>query len=261
MSLDVVVGCGILNIAISKYYNTSITFAAVLSLMIAVWLIYTFDHLMDARKTVNTASAFRHRFHQRYYKHVRLSLLPVLLIGLAVSISLPEIVIRNGIICSLIVACYFLLLKTQSFWIKELFIAACYTLGVFLTPFTLSGGLVNAFQLLLIPQIFCIALANLLIFSFFDYETDKLDGFASMATLTSKLTCKIVALSIILLGLLSSVLFFIEASLTSTREFQVIIFLMNLILLATVLMPKIFRRDLYRVFGDGVFLLPLITLL
>ena len=48
LSLDIAIGAVILSTAVAKYYGVSLTWPIQLCLFIAVWLIYTFDHLMAA---------------------------------------------------------------------------------------------------------------------------------------------------------------------------------------------------------------------
>lgn len=68
LSLDVVSGaCGamyffadMMRVPLAWYYY--------LLLAIAVWTIYTFDHLLDARKVSQLALTKRHRFHQNHFK-------------------------------------------------------------------------------------------------------------------------------------------------------------------------------------------------
>lgn len=262
MSLDVVLGSGLLNLAIAKYYGVNLPFTAVAGLMIAVWLIYTYDHLSDAKKVDKAAATYRHRFHQQHYKSLTIALLLMMAFGVGVLFFLPLMVLKWGVMCAAIVAFYFVLLKLRAFWFKELLIAICYTIGVFLAPLSLSGAPLTTFQLLLTLQILLLALANLIIFSCFDYESDQQDGHYSLAIHIGLARSRVAAISLVGVGLAMCVLLFFSAKLMITQEVQLLIFIMNLLLLLILLKERKFRQhDLYRIIGDGVFFIPALILL
>lgn len=262
MSLDVVLGSGLLNLAIAKYYQVNLPLPVVVALMIAVWAIYTFDHLSDAKKINKVASTHRHRYHQQHYKLLKFLLLLAVFAGIAVAFLLPPVVVKWGIICAVCVAAYFMLLKLKFFWYKELFIALCYTIGVFLGPLCLSWGILNLFQLLLIPQILLLALSNLVIFSCFDYQTDKQDGHYSLALHLGLSRTRKIAKGLVIIGLVLTAIMFFLAKLFITQEVQLFIFAMNLLLLILLLKEKSFQQNnLYRMIGDGIFFIPILFLL
>lgn len=261
VSLDVVIGSGLLSLAIARYYQVKLPLSVVTSLMISVWLIYTYDHLTDAGKIGKEAASIRHRFHQQHQKLLKVIFLLFALLGLVVVFLLPPVVIKNGLICATIVLLYFLLLKIPAFWFKELLIAACYTLGVFLGPLSLSQGPLNHFQLLLIPQVLLLALANLIIFSCFDYKQDQQDGHSSLATYLGLAYSRKIGLSILIIGLLVSSVMLLQGDMLLTQEIQLLILLMNLLLLMLLLKEDYFRQhDLYRMIGDGIFFIPSLIL-
>ncbi|MEO8760594.1 MAG: hypothetical protein ABI448_06880, partial [Bacteroidia bacterium] len=68
LSLDVVAGAAVFSLAISKYYQVKISWSALICQSIAIWLIYTFDHLLDAKKTAGDPSTYRHQFHKKNKK-------------------------------------------------------------------------------------------------------------------------------------------------------------------------------------------------
>lgn len=263
LSLDVVLGSGLLALTIAKYYQVRLPLSVVSCLMLAVWIIYTFDHLSDAQKTgKKKASTHRHRFHQQHYKVLKVALALVMTAGILLAFTLPPVVIKWGIICAFSVAVYFLLLKIRTFWFKELLIAVCYTIGVFLGPLSLSQESLNSFQLLLMPQILLLALSNLIIFSCFDYETDQQDGHYSLAlhfglSHTRKIAIGLVGTGLFVCGLL---LFFARSGIT--LDVQLLIMVMNLLLLLLLIKERIFRKNsLYRAVGDGIFFIPTLLLL
>lgn len=262
LSLDVVLGSGLLNLAIARYYGADLPLVVVLGLMIAVWCIYTIDHLSDAKGVKKQASTYRHRFHQQHFKSLCIVLVFIAMVGIAMLQAMPLIVVKWGFGCVLFMALYFILIRFHAFWPKELLIAFGYTCGVFLGPITLATASLTLFHYILIPQIFLLALANLLIFSCFDLESDKQDGHYSLAIHLGVRTSQKLTLCLIASGLLLSALLIYAARLMITQDIQLLIIIMNLLLLMLLLRKDSFRQhELYRVIGDGIFFIPALILL
>ena len=53
---------------LQKYFRSGIRPYGLMSLGLTVWIIYTIDHLRDAKKISHQASTERHRFHQRNFR-------------------------------------------------------------------------------------------------------------------------------------------------------------------------------------------------
>jgi 4-hydroxybenzoate polyprenyltransferase len=262
LSLDVVLGSGLLSLTIAKYYGVRLPLAVMLSLMLALWLIYTYDHLRDAKKVPWMAATFRHKFHQQHYKALSIGVGAVALAGLCLLPFLPLIVVYWGLGCAACVAAYFFLIRLRAFWPKELLIAGCYTFGVFLGPLSLSATPLTFYQLLLIPQIVLLAFSNLIIFSYFDCESDQQDGHYSLAIHLGAGTSRRLALALLIAGLALCVFIYSLADLSISREVQQLVFVMNLLLLMLLLKKDSFRRhELYRLIGDGIFFIPALLLL
>lgn len=265
LSLDVVLGCGLLSHAIARYYGVSLPFTAVLALMVAVWAIYTFDHLLDARRIGRVgrrASSYRHRFHQQHHKALKIALFLAILAGVGLTFLLPPVVVRWGLACTVFVAFYFLLLNLYALRYKELLISICYTVGVFLAPVSLAGGDLSFFQWLLIPQVLLIALTNLIVLSYFEKDADQQDGSNSIAVSLGQSRSRKIAMGLIMAGLIICGVLFLSASFTITREMQLLIFTMNLMHLILLLRENNFRQHgLYRIIGDAIFFIPALFLL
>lgn len=261
VSLDVVIGSALLNLAVAKYYEVSLSIPIVLSLMAAVWIIYTFDHLSDARKNKKVAASIRHRYHQKHFKSISIILFLVLIGSIPLVLLLPITLVKWGILSLVLIAFYFLLLRLKTFWFKEFFVSIIYTLGVFLAPISLRDQTLDPFQALLIPQILILALINLLMFSYFDYKADKQDGHYSFPlnfglSLTKKLT-----IGLIIVGLGFCLVTFFLAEIATTQDLQILLFTMNLVLLVILMKENSFsENNLYRVLGDGIFFIPSIFL-
>lgn len=259
LSLDISIGAVILSTAMAKYYSVSLTWPVQLSLFIAVWLIYTFDHLMDEERALQDQLSFRHFIHRRNRKLIVYASIIAILIGSGCVFLLPTPVIMWGVIAAAFIVIYFLLVRFTAFWIKEVFVALGYTAGVFLAPLSLLSQLPDGGELWLVPGVFLIALINLLLFSLYDYEVDQQNGFHSLAIRlgagrTKMLIGVLLAGTMLLLGGL-------VAAHSDDLMFWILLFMAGL-LGALYIRPALFHHsDKYRIVGDGIFFLPLIYLI
>lgn len=253
LSLDVVVGAWASALFFGRLFFVPIGPPELIALGLTVWIIYTTDHLRDARRMSRRASTERHRFHQKYYKPllgfvVVLAILDTIAIGF-----IPGAVLIGGIILMMPVAIYLLTHQWLRF-LKELCIAIMYTGGVLLPSLPLTGVDLNRGHYLLIVLFIVLALINLLMFSWFDREVDQKDQHQSFVTLVGDRTTRIAIWMLIALEVSVSLAM---AMLTA----QVLAFLLLACMGIALLTIFAFRRplarnDYYRLLGDAVFLLP-----
>lgn len=159
-----------------------------LLMAMAVWSIYTLDHLLDAYQVKGTASTDRHRIHQSYGKSLRIILVFIIISGLLLSyyllhislISISALILAALILANLILIKYFF--KGLSF-LKEFNTALFYTVGIMLVPYLMQMGesIHRGFWYLGVGY-FCIAWMNLIILSLMDADSDRADGFSSIVT-------------------------------------------------------------------------------
>src|SRR5277367_4160689 len=106
LSLDIAVGAMIGALFFARMFDVVILSQGLFSLGLTVWIIYTADHLLDAKKIKQSASTDRHRFHQRHFK----ALLTVMIIAIVVDITqiffIRIAVLRSGLLLSSVVAIY-----------------------------------------------------------------------------------------------------------------------------------------------------------
>lgn len=265
LSLDIVLGAVIFSYAISLYFQSPVSCSALACLAIAIWLIYTADHLLDAQKTIDKPATFRHQFHKQYRKPLVVTAVLLLLTGAVIAYFLPKIVLYNGLVGVLMTLVYFLLLQNKSFWQKEVCIAIGYTWGVCLAPVCINLGYLSSVQLLLIPQVFLLVFANLLIFSWFDFSNDTQDGHPSMVIHWGiKRAEKIIRL-VLFAGFLLSIFNALSPLLwrgaggeaLTKLLMQPLLLLMFGLLWLIFTQHQFFRKnDLYRIIGDGIFFIP-----
>lgn len=216
LSIDVVLGAMGGLCFFSLWLGVDTPGVVYVALGLAVWVIYTFDHLMDAKNSLSAEIDPRRKIH-KYHPGVIWTLIAVLvLVGLVLvwayqsirSIFIPAVVLWG------IIGLYFGSLKvskTRKSGAKEPVIAICYVAGITMYP-------ISKVEWTLIPVVFylylaiytMIALINLWILSYWDRETDLENGFSSISSLLSpgSLKTAIVFLGIATAGILLFLLFF-----------------------------------------------------
>ncbi|WP_156152321.1 hypothetical protein [Flammeovirga sp. OC4] len=264
LSIDVALGAIVCSMFLGKINNTEIPTPIYFSLGIAVWVIYTLDHLMDAFSIQHTAHTFRHAFHQKYKKALSTACSILAFVGFIITVTyLPLTVFYHGIILMIIVGAYLLIinLKFVPFsTFKETTVALIYTLGVALPVYSLSDTYHPALHFFSV-SIFILATINLLEFSLFDFESDKKDKMMSGALKLGydgiNIRLKILFALFLLLFLISFIWLRLDYIIP-----QIIFFLMGLSLFIIYIKSDFFSKDDYfRILGDFVFLYPVLWVL
>ncbi|MCC5937463.1 MAG: UbiA family prenyltransferase [Lunatimonas sp.] len=155
---------------------------------LSVWVIYTFDHLLDARHIPADHASPRHRFHQRHFLELRVALFVAAVAVVVVAflflpstlIFVTALVLGGLILVNLLLTQYF---KQRLAPWKETSIALFYVLGILLLPLFKKEFLaLNLTWIAFAFGYFLLAWYNLVFLSLLDYETDKLSGQRSLAT-------------------------------------------------------------------------------
>jgi 4-hydroxybenzoate polyprenyltransferase len=188
LSIDVALGACAGLYFFAHLLDTSLHWLFYILMAMAVWSIYTLDHLLDAKQIKETASTDRHRIHQSYAKILSVTLGVVVIMGLGLGfyllqislLSLSVLVLAILILLNLILLKYFF--KHLSIF-KEFNTALFYTIGIMMVPYLLEmeEGVHRGFWYLGIGY-FCIAWMNLILLSLMDAATDRADGFSSIVT-------------------------------------------------------------------------------
>lgn len=251
LSLDVALGAIISALYFSKLLIIKPGVYSIITLGLTVWTIYTADRLLDVRNAKGPATTDRHKFHQRYQSKLWFSIVLVVLIIAALLFMLPTAVFMGGILLAVMTGLYLFL--HNKLLVKEFVIAILYTIGILLPSWSLHNSSLSSESYLLITQFFIVALINLLLFSWFDYESDKSSGSGSFVTAYGKkLTNQVIwSLNICSIGITGWILFHFHTSSTLVFLF------MTLILAIISLFPAYFSvNSRYRFLGDAVFFLP-----
>ncbi len=269
LSLDVVagaIGSGIMVSLLCVYPITSY-FLAILG--IAVWLIYTLDHLLDARRLGEGASTPRHRFHHRYFKSIAIAWLFLAVLEAVLVLWKMELsAIWFGVAMGGFTLVHLMLVKlvgdrTSPFLVKEMGVAMVYAGGVWGLPLLETGTWSKPVFLFSFAQFLFLALINLLLFSYYELDTDERDKQTSFVRAIGKSSARSFIGILLLLLPLSELL--IELVVPEWEHFSKLGFIhlfMWAVLAALWLFPSWFSRyERYRGWGDGAFLIPFISLL
>ena len=255
LSLDVALGGVVFSNSLAHVVGVDLPFPVSFGLFLAIWLIYTFDHLLDAEQLKDRASMKRHQFHFENRRPILIVLIGLVLVGVVNMIFMPIVTLFYGLIVSAMVTFYFFLSwRLKVLLIKEIFIASIYAVGVLLGPVSL-GEMDSITFACLIIQIFFLAFLNLLIISNYEMEKDEQDGKSSWAVRFGYFRTSIhikVFFGILLIVQLGTLYF-----LQDIRWFQMLLILMTLVLLSVFTLHSTFAKgDRYRALGDFVFFIP-----
>lgn len=186
LSLDVVLGAMAGMLFFEDVLNVVVPVESYLILAMAVWSIYTLDHLWDARVVREKASLDRHRFHQQNFWILSWILIFTIISGLVIVLLTPHLkfILIPGLFLGFMMLVWMSILHLSGkklSWLKEVSTSVFYVLGISLAPFfkLLPNEIPFPFYLFLIGY-FSLAFVNLLILSFLDEKEDKRDGFGSI---------------------------------------------------------------------------------
>lgn len=258
LSFDIAVGAVAGACYFARILEVTVRPYALASLGLTVWIIYTTDHLLDARKIQGWASTERHRFHQRHFRILAAVVGVACILDFVMILFIRRVVLYGGFMMFAVVVAY-LVLHRKLAWLKEVVAAVLYCAGVLLPSLLVTHIMLQSADYVLFALFFVTALINLLMFSWFDREYDQADRHQSFVTLMGARRTFALLL----------VLFMLNAGLCacglSTSGYSVaflIPLLMNGLLALILAFHGWFaQHDRFRLLGDAVFLLPFLYLL
>ena len=263
LSLDVAAGSLGGGLMVAHWVEVEMPLAWYFLLPLAVWLIYSLDHLLDSRGLKEDAHTPRHQFHYRNRKVLRTIWSLLFLIGVGAALwFLPRPVIFYGLGLGVLVLLHLGLVqlignKTSPFLMKEVAIAFIYTAGVWGVPFVISRTIPNVLHSVVMAQFAVLALANLLEFSLFEMRADEMHKQTSFVRALGPIVArKLILLLLAMVFITGMVVVVMELS-RPVVIIQMIYFSMGAILGGILLYPATFsKNELYRAFGDLAFILP-----
>ncbi len=257
LSIDISVGAVIVSYFFSLVFGVPPDTAGLLVLGLCVWIIYSMDHLLDAKRIKNPALTFRHQFHKRNFKVLWVTVVLMIAQTAAASILfLEKATLILGCVIAGIALLYLFFQKSLSF-AKELVGALLYTAGVLVPVVSQSGMEFKTGSILIVFQFFLVVLLNLILFSFFDRRIDlsqKQESIATKFPITSITRFFWICFSFaLMIGMLNFYFF--------PHVFPAI----GVILIMTIVLGFIHykndffsKHDRFRYIGDAIFFLPLL---
>jgi 4-hydroxybenzoate polyprenyltransferase len=249
LSIDVALGAVSCSFWIASICGVSVSVLAYCLLGFTVWLVYTVDHLADARRLTVPAATRRHAFHQQHYKSLILIVILLVLLNAVVLIVTPAVMYYGMIL--LIIILLYLFLNRWLVLSKEIIIGILYVCGVCVPALSYGGGeeLLNHYMVVI--GFLLTVFLNLILFSWYDYPFDVSAKNPSIAVVLGYHRSK----SLLIF------LFVIQGILLAWGAFhlldKVILLIMNAVLLMLFLRPQVFaQNERFRLWGDAVFLLP-----
>lgn len=266
LSVDVALGAVLSGVFVRVIIPFEVHMVYWIILPFSVWVVYTADHLVDAYRLKNSANTERHLFHYRNFKGLLFALVLLSLILLSlVLIYLPTKVFYFGIGIGVFSLLYFFLLhvsKPSVFLQKEIIVAFIYTAGIWGVPLVLNDFSLNQNQILLLAGFFILVLADILLLSYFEMESDIKDYHQTWTVKYGKKKTK--QLIWVLLGLTNIICFYLLIN--NSHELEkiaaIIYLLMATFIMGMISFPeKLEKNLLYRYIVEFVFWLPGLILL
>ncbi len=263
LSIDVVLGTLAIGYMATSMLHVSANPYWWIILPMSVWVVYSFDHIIDSYKKKTEAIIYRHKFHYLNRKIISIAVIVTSILAFVLSLLFLEIqIISLGLLLSLFIAFYFVLIflfkqKRSIFLQKELIIAIAYTTGIFMAPLYWYGSLPSFSVIVVIFSIFALAWFEGIMISWFDYDNDIKDGHTSFSILFGKRnTRRFLILGHMVIEIIT-IVFLITTPLNIVFWALLITFVMNLLLGLIIIFPHSFmRNNYYRIIGETVFLLP-----
>ncbi|MGE0770233.1 MAG: hypothetical protein AB7K37_00865 [Cyclobacteriaceae bacterium] len=255
LSLDVAAGAVVSSAFFAHVAGQRLSISILICLGLSVWLIYTADHLLDAYRLKTEAVTARHLLHQKHFKIIGIAFMALFLVNLWIVFFLPGRIVFYGASLGVVVVFYFLV-QMRLLFLKEVFGAALYTAGVIL-PVAAAPGFINSIQFWVLTVLFfLIAMLNLMLFSWYDAERDRIHKHPSFVTALGKANARRVMFVLFATGICSvAMCWWIEWIAT----LQALIYgAMMLTLWLLLVARKHFElSDKHRLLGDVVFFYPL----
>lgn len=261
-SIDIVFGTLASLLLSANILNSDIDGITYLVLGLVVFIIYSFDHLIDGIKSKGAGTKYSDVFFYEHRNFIILMLIVCVLISLTLIILfLPLGIIIPGLFFSLLMAVYFLLhfsnyLIVKKFFIKELWISFIYSIVIWGLAYFNSDRNPGLEEYILFLSFLIMILANVLIYSYYDYKTS--DREVSMISGQLKKIRKLIYSSLLLAILL------LGASMFFHGEILAVYFIMTgiaLMLFISIRFDKVMSSNaLYGIIADAAFLLPCILM-
>lgn len=259
LSIDISLGAVVGSYFFCLVFGVSPNGMSMLALGLSVWIIYTTDHLLDAKKIKHNPSTFRHQFHRKNFNTFFAFVLVIVIINTLVCVFfLDSYVILLGVLLGGIAIIY-LIFQRYLLFAKEMVGAILYTVGVLIPAVGASSFMFTEAKTFLVLQFLLVVFMNLVLFSALDKRNDEHNEQHSIATQWKSTSTTIFIWLIFCLSVMIGIINIFFFSTFSIASF--IIMSMAILLAIIQLFQAYFSvHDRFRYVGDAIFFLPLIYL-
>ena len=215
LSLDVVAGACSGMYFFADLMKLELSWKIYLLLALAVWSIYTFDHLLDAKKVQGPSRTQRHRFHQKHFNLLLVFMAVAVVAGLFLAFwFLPTMkMLGSGLILAFLTLSSMVGLRlggNKTAVVKELSTALFYVSGLVLAPFLYFDFSFSSNNwLFYVGAYLLLAWFNLVFLSYLDGEEDSADGHSSVVTVIGKVKTRRLLWVLSVTGLIYLVFLFV----------------------------------------------------
>ena len=267
LSIDVCLGAIAGGIMATHLLATDPGWAYWFVLPMAVWLIYTADHLIDGYRMGDNKTHVRHLYHRKYRKQLVLLSFLVLIIAAVISFRyLPYNIILFGVVLGVLAIIYLTLVfvipsGSVVFFQKELLVALFYTAGIW-GPVIIMNQALSTTEIIIVLMFFLLAFEDLIMLSMIEIKADSKAGQGSLPMFLGYRHSR--KLFYILVGtvLLLSFAIILSNPAGSLLKATIIMILMQTGLFFILRFSSFFRkRELYRYLSEAVFFLPALMFL
>ncbi len=263
LSLDVVTGAVLSALFAARLLSVTPGIAYWIILPVSVWVVYTADHLVDAYRLKDNAHTQRHLFHYRHFKTLTMLVLLFSMLNTILAVFfLDHRIVIFGLVVGGVTALYLLAVhllgESKRYYLqKELFVAVIYVSGVWGGPWALSGFGTKLHTVVLFFIFFLLAIGDVLIYTIYEYSTDRLDHHPTLFSLVGRKTTLVLFFGIMAMAAIGSIFVIVESPFFLDRAAGKIYLMMGFALLVLVSFPELFRpHNRYRYLGEMVFWLP-----
>ena len=234
------------------------------ALSASVWIIYLTDHLSDSFFLATKGNIEKQQFFAQNARTIRFAIIVLASFILIDLYFLHFSIIIYGAIGGTIIFAYLFLNQFQSIrniylFPRELVTATFYTYGTWGVPFMLNHFNISPDTILYIIGFWLLALANLLIYSYFDFEDDERQQVQTLAVRISQKVCLWLSIIFLMLALIIYVLLAVAKGIE--LKFVLVGIVMDLILLQILIFRGFYvKNHKFGIIADLVFLVPFVLI-
>lgn len=266
LSLDIVAGVVAGSFFAAHIMNARLPWTYLVVIALTSWLVYLTDHLIDGlRKGEDT----RYEVHRLFYRYKTPVILFILVAGIfdfrLVLYTLPAEILQLGLItggATLLYLMFTIILAgdVKILFVKELWITLIYTIAIWGGPVIYGGNTTQTWQVAVMISYGLLVLANVLLYSYFEYDKDMADREHTFAVDFGTSVARIVIVAALVLSFTLLIINLVIFGKPDPVE-SIILGLMTAGLVSLVSIPRWFKdSESYGIFADALFLLPFLSL-